>query len=107
MKILLVAVVLLVASPAYSQIICTRYGNMTSCDGDNLSNRTITEYNRNSGVIIDEKGNVTPYSVLPSRRAEEDRRDEDRRRALIYGDDRRERDSSRSRRSSDRDEYGR
>lgn len=56
----------LFSTPAYPQISCMNYGNMLSCDGPNLSNRTITDFGQGRGIITDEKGNIEPYMVLPS-----------------------------------------
>jgi hypothetical protein len=57
----------LIASVASAQVSCFAYGsNMLSCDGPNLSNRTITDLGQGRGIITDEKGNIEPYMVLPS-----------------------------------------
>jgi len=100
MKTLLTVLLFLTAIPADSQTFCSRQGSSISCDGDNLSNRTITPLGRNGGVITDERGNVTPYFnngvIRDDRKPDWERQSEERRREMIYGDDR-DRNESRSR----------
>ena len=83
------------SSDAIGQVSCFRYGSSLSCDGANLSNRTITEFDKNRGIITDERGNVEPYTIIGGDR-DRDRESEARRRSLIYGEDR-DRSDSRSR----------
>lgn len=87
--------VLFFPSDSTAQVNCARFGNSLSCDGPNLSNRTITEFDKNRGIITDERGNVEPYTIIGGDR-DRDRESEARRRSLIYGEDR-DRDESRSR----------
>jgi hypothetical protein len=100
MKTLLVAALLLIAAPAYSQTFCQRLVNSFVCDGENGS-RAIQPLGRNGAIITDERGNNSYYSngmILESEsRSYRDaqRRSEERRREMIYGDDRRERNRSR------------
>ncbi len=100
MKTLLATIILLSAVPAYSQTFCNKIGNSISCQGDNLSNRTYTPLGRNGGVITDERGNVSSYSngVIIEGESQSyrdaQRRSEERRREIIYGEERR---NSRSR----------
>lgn len=103
MTTLLALAFFLLPLSASAQTTCFSYdnGQTISCDGPNLSNRTITQFDRNRGIITDERGNVEPYTIMPNR-TDESRRDEERRRALIYGEDRNDSYSSRSR----SDEYG-
>lgn len=100
MKALLVAMLLLLAIPAYAQTFCNRIGNSIVCDGDNGS-RTIQPLGRTGGVITDDRGNLNPYSggtIIESESRsyrDAERRSEERRREMIYGDDRRDRNRSR------------
>jgi len=65
--LLLLPILIWISTPAYSQVSCFQYGsNMLSCDGPNLSNRTITDFGQGRGIITDEQGNVEPYMVMPS-----------------------------------------
>lgn len=95
MKALLAATLLLISVPAYSQTFCNRIGNSIVCDGENGS-RTIQPLGRNGAIITDESGNNAYYSngmILESEsRSYRDaqRRSEERRREMIYGDDRRD-----------------
>lgn len=78
------AIILAVALPvtsAIAQVSCFEYGDSLSCDGPNLSNRTITDFGNDRGIITDERGNVTPYTLnrsLSSREERERREREDR-----------------------------
>lgn len=100
MKTLLCAALLLLAIPAQSQTFCNRIGTAIICDGDNGS-RTIQPLGRNGGVITDDRGNNSYYSngmILESESQsyrEAERRSAERRREMIYGDDRRDRNRSR------------
>lgn len=84
-----------VADTAYGQTFCNRIGNSIVCDGENGS-RTIQPLGRNGAIITDESGNNAYYSngmILESEsRSYRDaqRRSEERRREMIYGDDRRD-----------------
>lgn len=111
MKTLLIAALILLAVPAYSQTFCNRIGNSIVCQGDD-GVHTVQPLGRNGGVITDDRGNVSPYNnngtiIESESRSYRDaqRRSEERRREMIYGDDRR-RDDSRSRSRWD-EEYGR
>jgi hypothetical protein len=89
---------------ASSQTACFSYNNgqTISCDGPNLSNRTITKFSESQGVITDERGNLEPYTIIGADR-DRDRDSDAQRRALIYGEDRRDRHDSRSRYGRDDD----
>lgn len=106
MRTLLCAMIILTAIPAYSQTFCQRIGNSVVCDGENGS-RTIQPLGRNGGVITDDRGNVSPYSngtiIESESRSYRDaqRRSEERRREIIYGD---WGESRRDRNRYDRDE---
>lgn len=95
MKTLLCAALLLIAIPAQAQTFCNRIGSAIVCDGGNGS-RTIQPLGRDGGVITDDRGNVSPYSngtiIESESRSYRDaqRRSEERRREMIYGDDRRD-----------------
>lgn len=101
MKTLLLSFLLLsVAAPAYAQTFCQRLGNSVVCDGENGS-RAIQPLGRNGAIITDERGNNSYYSngmILESEsRSYRDaqRRSEERRREMVWGDDRRDRNRSR------------
>ena len=98
MKTLLITALLLTAIPAYSQTFCStsRNGNSTTCVGEN-NEMTIIQRN---GRDRDNDRNQPYYgnsTILDDRKPDWERQSEERRREMIYGDDRRERDSSRSR----------
>lgn len=101
LPLLLIPIALVAAVPAYSQTFCNRVGSSIVCSGENLSNTTITPLGKNGGVITDERGNMSFYNNGTIIDAESQsyrdvqRRSEERRREIIYGDDRR--DDSRSR----------
>lgn len=101
MKTILTTIALLSAIPAYSQTFCNRVGSSVVCQGDNLSNRTYSPTGRNSGVITDERGNMSFYNngvIIESESQsyrDAQRRSEERRREIIYGDDRRDRNRDR------------
>jgi hypothetical protein len=103
LPLLLIPIALLAAVPAYSQTFCSRHGSQIVCQGDNLSNYTYTPYSRDSGVITDERGNMSFYNNGTIMDAESQsyrdaqRRSEERRREIIYGDDRRDDSQSRYR----------
>lgn len=96
MKTLLCAMIILTAIPAYSQTFCQRIGSGVVCDGENGS-RTIQPLGSNGAIITDERGNNSYYSngmILESEsRSYRDaqRRSEERRREMVWGDDRRDR----------------
>lgn len=104
--IVVIAIGFFSVAESHAQTFCTEYSNGTIyCDGPDRS-RIISPTGPDRGVIMDTKNNFDTYSIQRNRRAEEDRRDDERRRALIYGEDRR--DSRDSRRSYDYgEEYGR
>lgn len=108
MKTILLTVALLMTCslPVFAQQLCNQYSNGTVyCQGTDGSSRIITPMGRNGGIIMDDKGNLEPYTIMRDQ-TDQNRRDEERRRALIYGDDRR--DNSRDSRSRYRyDEDGR
>ncbi len=99
MKTLLTVLLFLTDIPAYSQTFCTRFGDSIVCNGD--TNRTITPLGRDSGVITDDRG-ISLYrdGVIIEGESQSyrdaQRRSEERRREMIYGDDR-DRNESRSR----------
>lgn len=106
LPLLLIPIALLAAVPAYSQTFCNRIGSSISCQGDNLSSTTATHLGRNGGVITDSRGNMSFYNTDRNGNTtiieaesqsyrDAQRRSEERRREIIYGDDRR--DDSRSR----------
>lgn len=107
MKTLLIAALILLAVPAYSQTFCNRIGNSIVCQGDD-GVHTVQPLGRNGGVITDDRGNVSPYNnngtiIESESRSYRDaqRRSEERRRDIIYGD---WGDSRRDRNRYDRDE---
>ena len=55
----------LTASHAEPQVTCFQYGNMTSCDGPRGRNTLQTDFGNGQGVIMDERGDIIPYAVLP------------------------------------------
>ena len=64
--------VALLIGQAEAQVSCFAYGaNTVVCDGDDLHSRTYQDLGSSldrpsgQGVIIDERGNVTPYTVSP------------------------------------------
>ena len=71
-SLLILLISLVMVSLAEGQITCFTYGTVVSCDGPNLSNRTITDLGSDlrrpsgQGVITDERGNVMPYAIIPS-----------------------------------------
>lgn len=96
MKTLFCAALILAAVPVYAQTFCNRLGSAIVCDSDNGS-RTIQPLGRNGAIITDERGNNSYYSngmILESEsRSYRDaqRRSEERRREMVWGDDRRDR----------------
>ena len=96
MKTLLCASLLLLAIPSQAQTFCNKIGNSIVCDGES-GTRTIQPLGRTGGVITDDRGGVNPYSggtiIESESRSYRDaqRRSEERRREMIYGDDRRDR----------------
>jgi hypothetical protein len=82
---------ILLSVPSQAQTFCNRVGSSIICDGENGS-RTIQPLGRNGGVITDDRGNVSPYSngtiIESESRSYRDaqRRSEERRREMIYGD---------------------
>jgi hypothetical protein len=103
LPLLLIPIALLAAVPAYSQTFCNKIGNSVVCSGENGSSRTYTPSGRNSGVITDERGNLSFYNngvIIDAESQsfrETQRRSEERRREMIYGDDRRDDSGSRYR----------
>lgn len=101
LPLLLIPIALLTAAPAYSQTFCSRQGSQVVCQGDNLSSFTYTPSSRDSGVGMDNKGNLyfnNNGTIIESESQsfrDEQRRSEERRREIIYGDDRRDRNRDR------------
>ncbi len=101
LPLLLIPIALLAAVPAYSQTFCSRQGSQVVCQGDNLSSFTYTPSSRDSGVGMDHKGNLyfnNNGTIIESESQsfrDEQRRSEERRREIIYGDDRRDRNRDR------------
>ncbi len=101
LPLLLILIALLATVPAHGQTFCNKIGNSVVCSGENGSSRTYAPLGRNGGVITDERGNMSFYNNGTIIDAESQsyrdvqRRSEERRREIIYGDDRR--DDSRSR----------
>ncbi len=97
---------ILLGTQSQAQTFCNRVGSAIVCDGDNGS-RTIQPLGRNGGVITDDRGNVNPYNggaiIESESRSYRDaqRRSEERRRDIIYGD---WGESRRDRNRYDRDE---
>lgn len=98
LPLLLIPIALLVTVPAYSQTFCSRIGDSLSCQGD--KNVTVAPLGRNGGVITDSRGkmsfydtdrngNVMIHETESQSFRDEQRRSEERRREMIYGDDRR------------------
>ncbi len=93
LPLLLIPIALLTAAPAYSQTFCSRQGSQVVCQGDNLSSFTYTPSSRDSGVRMDNNGTIIESESQSFR--DEQRRSEERRREIIYGDDRRDRNRDR------------
>lgn len=62
--LLFLALLLTVAADA--QIICGTMGAFTSCDGPRGSYTIQTDLGNGQGVIMDHKGNLEPYAILPT-----------------------------------------
>lgn len=62
--LLFLALLLTVAADA--QIICGTMGAFTSCDGPRGSYTIQTDLGNGQGVIMDHKGNMEPYAIMPS-----------------------------------------
>lgn len=101
LPLLLIPIALLATVPAHSQTFCSGQGSQVVCQGDNLSSFTYTPSSRDSGVGMDHKGNLyfnNNGTIIESESQsfrDEQRRSEERRREIIYGNDRR--NDSRSR----------
>jgi hypothetical protein len=103
----ILTVLLLIATiPAYSQTFCStsRNGNSTTCIGDN---NEMTIIQRNGQDRSYDRGYSSRYGdsvILGESQSykDEQRRSDERRREMIYGDDRRERERSRSRYDEER-----
>jgi|GEM_PF-2938734 len=67
LSLVLVGVVLMCGSTS-AQITCFSYpGGMVSCDGPRaLQNTTQIPLSPNQGVIMDDRGNLEPYTLIPS-----------------------------------------
>jgi hypothetical protein len=112
MKPVLLAALLLFPISAMAQVSCFDYGGYAgtiSCDGSNLSNRTLVPLgpDRSRGIITDEKGNVDPYMTLSPRDRDYLREQEQRSRS--YYEDRHpsSRSGYGSRSGSPYDDWGR
>ena len=67
MYALLIASIVL-PSITMAQMTCFQYsGGVISCDGANLSNRTVVPFSNRGGIITDERGRIEPYAILPYR----------------------------------------
>lgn len=98
--------VVLLSIPAYSQTFCStsRNGNSTTCIGDNNEMTIIQRNGQNRSYDRDNQSFYGNSVIIGESQAykDEQRRSEERRREMIYGDDRRERDRSRSRYDDER-----
>ena len=101
LPLLLIPIALLATVPAYSQTFCSRQGSQIVCQGDNLSSLTYIPSSRDSGVGMDNRGNLyfnNNGTIIESESQsyrDTQRRSEERRREMIYGDDRRDRNRGR------------
>lgn len=66
--IILVIVSLFMTGIAEAQISCAQYSNSFYCIGPN-GNTSQTDLGNGMGVISDDRGNVTPYAILPPSRS--------------------------------------
>jgi len=76
-----------VLNVVHAQLTCFEYGQTLSCDGPNLSNRSITRFNDRSGIMTDERGNLEPYTILPRQRESRRLWEDDDQRSRILDDD--------------------
>lgn len=64
LSLTLFAIMLTVSANA--QVTCFQYGNMTSCDGPRGQNTLQTDLGNGKGVIMDSRGTLEPYAILPA-----------------------------------------
>lgn len=61
----LLFLMLLLTVPADAQIVCGSMGAFTSCDGPRGSYTIQTDMGHGTGTVMDHKGNLEPYTIMP------------------------------------------